>query len=434
MTFSFSVLSLLLFSRFEPRLSRLHAKMSFKAIDIPSEAGISSKVSKKQKLAGSVQYNVSTRNSFDALSDQEEETSEPVSKTPSETAQRKVKVPPIVIYSYFDNHLATLTKVKANLKGDLAVKHRGNRMILCTELMEDHQTVMEELKKSNFQFHSYTKPEEKPKSLVVKGIPPNVLTSEITADLTNKGFTVSSVTQITQPAIEDKNLPERKLPVFHVKFAPSTNVSDVYKVKRLCYCVVSWGKFNKPKRITQCYKCQSFGHVSANCYKKPKCVKCAGEHNTKECPQKENPVLRCANCGENHVASHRKCKVYVKLLEGQKQKEAQLPRQHQVFPTPGGQRENTVSRNYSQAVLRQRHQTESEASTVQQQPISGVKDSDSSVNAENLIQVIQSLFVNSDLNKLILTATKFINNFCNAKDVTTKIVCVIEGLKELLYP
>ena len=47
-------------------------------------------------------------------------------------------------------------------------------------------------------------------------------------------------------------------------------------------------------KIVRCFKCQKFGHVSANCKSETSCGYCSGRHTFKECPNKdENPL--CAN-------------------------------------------------------------------------------------------------------------------------------------------
>lgn len=54
----------------------------------------------------------------------------------------------------------------------------------------------------------------------------------------------------------------------------------------------------------QCYKCQRYGHTSANCNGQERCVVCAGNHRLQDCPKQE---VRCANCGEPHTASYPGC-------------------------------------------------------------------------------------------------------------------------------
>ena len=50
--------------------------------------------------------------------------------------------------------------------------------------------------------------------------------------------------------------------------------------------------------LTQCYNCQQFGHVWANCKQPPRCLWCGGDHCHKECPEKENnnSSPSCCNC------------------------------------------------------------------------------------------------------------------------------------------
>jgi hypothetical protein len=38
--------------------------------------------------------------------------------------------------------------------------------------------------------------------------------------------------------------------------------------------------------LTQCYNCQQFGHVWANCKEPPRCLWCGGGHLRKECPRR----------------------------------------------------------------------------------------------------------------------------------------------------
>lgn len=75
------------------------------------------------------------------------------------------------------------------------------------------------------------------------------------------------------------------------------------------------------KELTQCKKCQIWGHATSNCYLKyMRCVKCAGEHRFYECEKSREVPAVCANCGKDHPASSLKYEVYVKHLEDKNQK------------------------------------------------------------------------------------------------------------------
>ena len=60
-----------------------------------------------------------------------------------------------------------------------------------------------------------------------------------------------------------------------------------------------------PVRI--CFNCLHYGHQSDNCKGKPRCKKCAANHNSNECDSEE---IRCCNCDGNHIATYSKCRVF----------------------------------------------------------------------------------------------------------------------------
>ena len=58
----------------------------------------------------------------------------------------------------------------------------------------------------------------------------------------------------------------------------------------------------------QCYRCQGLNHMAYQCTKTDKCMRCAGDHASKECPVKEDLDKRaCANCGGKHAANSPEC-------------------------------------------------------------------------------------------------------------------------------
>lgn len=48
----------------------------------------------------------------------------------------------------------------------------------------------------------------------------------------------------------------------------------------------------------------------------PKCVKCADQHLTKDCPhiRGENDFIKCCNCNGKHPASYKGCEKYPKII------------------------------------------------------------------------------------------------------------------------
>ncbi len=64
-------------------------------------------------------------------------------------------------------------------------------------------------------------------------------------------------------------------------------------------------KYTPQYQLTQCYKCQRYGHKADHCRGKEKCARCSGDdHATREC---QSNVHKCTNCGEDHPAWHPDC-------------------------------------------------------------------------------------------------------------------------------
>lgn len=61
--------------------------------------------------------------------------------------------------------------------------------------------------------------------------------------------------------------------------------------------------------VLQCYRCQGFWHVAANCRHLPRCVRCGEPHSVEFCPRpRNNPV--CCHCSGPHHAG----KVYCHII------------------------------------------------------------------------------------------------------------------------
>ncbi|GFU63032.1 probable RNA-directed DNA polymerase from transposon X-element [Trichonephila clavipes] len=67
--------------------------------------------------------------------------------------------------------------------------------------------------------------------------------------------------------------------------------------------------------ITQCFNCNNFYHTAANCFMKPRCLKCGKDHATRNChikERQENPF--CINCQDfGHSACYTKCPKFPQL-------------------------------------------------------------------------------------------------------------------------
>lgn len=110
------------------------------------------------------------------------------------------------------------------------------------------------------------------------------------------------MTQITKK--ENNNI-ILAYPLYIATFAKGTDTRTVIHHRWVCFCIIQWEKI-KSSGPTQCYRCQSFGYIAANCTRLPRCVTCGNQHNSRECPNKDRSP-NCANCGESHPASYSLC-------------------------------------------------------------------------------------------------------------------------------
>ena len=79
----------------------------------------------------------------------------------------------------------------------------------------------------------------------------------------------------------------------------------------------------KPQcRVKQCFKCQAYGHKADICKNKPKCGKCAQEHETRNCNSEE---LKCANCKGAHAAGDHECLRCQKIIQNLETRRAKTP-------------------------------------------------------------------------------------------------------------
>ena len=97
-------------------------------------------------------------------------------------------------------------------------------------------------------------------------------------------------------------------------FQSGTDINDIRKVQHIYHTRFRWEKFYHKTGVTQCHRCQDFGHGSSACYQLAKCVKCQEKHFTEQCNKPTGTKPYCVNCGNDHRANSRVCPVYQKRL------------------------------------------------------------------------------------------------------------------------
>ena len=97
---------------------------------------------------------------------------------------------------------------------------------------------------------------------------------------------------------------------------PHDNNKEIYKINTLLNTIVQFEAPHAKRESLQCMRCQKFGHTKNYCRNNPRCVKCAEERLTNECPGKvRDDNIKCVNCNEKHPANCRGCMVYKQLQQ-----------------------------------------------------------------------------------------------------------------------
>jgi hypothetical protein len=99
------------------------------------------------------------------------------------------------------------------------------------------------------------------------------------------------------------------------------NNQEVFNIRDLLHCRVTIEPPKKYKGIPQCTNFQQPGHTKSFCYRQATCVKCAGDHHSKQCTKHSKSDPTCALCKEKgHTANYKGCPVYQKKLKAQQPK------------------------------------------------------------------------------------------------------------------
>ncbi|GFT36666.1 nucleic-acid-binding protein from transposon X-element [Trichonephila clavipes] len=218
------------------------------------------------------------------------------------------KIPPIHL-KYDANYNLIMQEINRKYP-KTSSKLSGEYLRIFATSIEERNEIIEFLKGKGEQFFFALHPQDvKIQKIVIKGLPISADIDDIKQDLSEQGFLVSKVAQLT------KNKSKFKLPIFMVELQKSPDSPDIFKLEKCCYLTVKIDTFNRRPGPTQCYNCNLFNHSSKACHIKTRCLKCGDPHKTGECPIKdliENPV--CINCNKTgHLANSHRCEKYPKI-------------------------------------------------------------------------------------------------------------------------
>jgi hypothetical protein len=113
---------------------------------------------------------------------------------------------------------------------------------------------------------------------------------------------------------------------------PQLGLSDILRARGMVIgsIIHEVRPYDSKCRVTQCFRCQRFGHTTRACSSPPRCGHCAEGHDSRDCPN--GTLAKCANCGQKHKAWDRTCRIYSEKSEKARTHRMLLPHER----SPGG--------------------------------------------------------------------------------------------------
>jgi hypothetical protein len=234
--------------------------------------------------------------------------------TPEEAAPPKTGRPPPVVLTSPTN-LIQLQKQLKNITENFEFRNTRNGTRVITRSMADFNAVRTHFDKNNLSYFTFFPKSDRPVKAVIRHLPIDTPAEDISDGLVSLGFDVVSVKQMSAARRSPpQGTTTVNLPLFLVTLPRTAKSQEIFKLTGLCHISIRVEAYKAQTGLTQCFNCQKFGHVWANCRQPPRCLWCGGGHIHKECPEKGNAASTpsCCNCklaeGEKpHPSNYRGC-------------------------------------------------------------------------------------------------------------------------------
>jgi hypothetical protein len=231
---------------------------------------------------------------------------------------KKVDHPPIVLTPEV-NPLSLQKDLKAVVAAEFFFRNTVSGARITTKSMADYKTMQNLLSQKGLLFFTFYTKGDKPVKALIRHLPNNTSSEDITLAFQELCYEVIGVKQMTakRPSPEG-GFTLVSLLLFLIILVRNQKSLDIFKISSLCNIIVKVEAYKSKSGLTQCYNCLRFGHIWVHCRQPPRCMWCGGGHRHRKCPEKENTQIipSCCNCklkdGESpHTTKYRGCS-YVK--------------------------------------------------------------------------------------------------------------------------
>jgi len=248
----------------------------------------------KGRFESSVEINVPIQNQFSLLNN--DVTSQSAVEISANSINSKKKIPPITIVGA--TNFSKASAIVSKIAGDkYTLKYMSVGMKIQLNNLNHYNTIKSQLISDGIEFHSHDVNPTKVEHFILSGISKTKI-DDLSSELKSNGFETMNVSEIDikKPRFDNEGL-------YRVSLKGPVHLKSLNQV-RLNHTVVQWKRAVKHNKITQCRKCQQFGHGIRNCYIKYKCSKCSLEHDSSACTSTNT---KCINCNGPHMATSLEC-------------------------------------------------------------------------------------------------------------------------------
>lgn len=133
---------------------------------------------------------------------------------------------------------------------------------------------------------------------------------ELKEELVQKNIPVQTVTKL-------KEKTQQQSYSYLITTSKEANLNNMKKeVKDVQHLKIKWKHYHRERNYTQCYRYQRFGHIQKHCNLSPRCIKCTGNHLTRECQlvKTNTSKSKCVNCNNEHTANFKNCRVLIDYI------------------------------------------------------------------------------------------------------------------------
>lgn len=226
----------------------------------------------------------------------------------SDNDNKRPRPPPIFIHNVVQITGLMKTVEKIIAKDDYRTTVLSNNTVRVNVAeVDDYRVLVRELRKINVEFYTYQLKSERAFKVVIRQLHSSIQPAEVKAALEEVGFNCRNVSNIRHWRTKEP------LPLFFVDLEPDEKAREIYQLRSLLHMQIKVESPRPQKVITQCHRCQQYGHTKAYCALPEVCVKCSESHSWDKCTKLKEEKPRCGLCGGEHTANYKGCPVYKKL-------------------------------------------------------------------------------------------------------------------------